>query len=149
MPIKNTHLRDFEFLREMREDADYPPHLVDRGVALLVRLCEEIEEKKPADLKQLYSITLETMVLFHDLYDEFLEEGCEIEAIGQGIVGSDIFQIADAYGFDADYEELIAVSAFSLSSQTTETFDALVRLFFDEEDSGAVQIASATRNSPS
>ena len=118
MPMKNDFLRDFPFLCEMRADPAYPPHLVDRGVAILVQLCEEIEEKRPADLKQLYAITLRTMVRLNDLYDDFLEEGCEIEAIGQGIVGSDILEIANAYGFDADYEELIAARAFSLTKPT-------------------------------
>ncbi|MBD9632524.1 DUF5713 family protein [Pseudomonas sp. PDM19] len=108
MAIKNEKLSQYSFLDEMQRDSYFPPHLVAKGQHLLVALCETIEAQAPADLDALYALTHETTLAFNALGEEFEDQGSEIETAARDNIGGDVAFIAEAYGFDADIEELIA-----------------------------------------
>jgi hypothetical protein len=106
--IANEKLKHYPFLEEMDRDAYFPAHLVDKGKAILVRLCEAIESEEPADLSALYALTHAATEEFNALAEEFADNDSEIETAARDCIGMDFAAIADAYGFDADTEELIA-----------------------------------------
>jgi hypothetical protein len=107
MSISNEKMRKYSFLAEMY-DADYfPDNLVDKGKDILVRLCETIESEQPKTLDALYRLTHAATEEFNELAEEFLEQDSEIETGARDAIGTDFAAIAEAYGFDADGEELI------------------------------------------
>ena len=53
MPISNERVSTHPFLRGRYEDASCPDHVVDRGRAILLALCERIERERPAGLAAL------------------------------------------------------------------------------------------------
>ncbi|EAQ82048.1 DUF5713 family protein [Blastopirellula marina] len=108
MAIINKALIDYPFLADMYLDAYFPEHLVDKGKAILEDLCETIERKKPQSLDDLYELTHAATEEFNELAGEFEEEDSEIETAARDAIGADFVTIAEAYGFDADPEELIA-----------------------------------------
>ncbi|MEV7390359.1 MULTISPECIES: DUF5713 family protein [unclassified Streptomyces] len=109
MPISNPRITGHAFLAELYEDDYFPGRVVDRGRAILVRLCERIEADSPADLPALYALTHAATEEFNALEAEFEAAGSEIETVAREEVGGDFWVIARAYGFeDADPEELIA-----------------------------------------
>jgi Family of unknown function (DUF5713) len=108
MTITNAKMSNYVFLREMAADRTYPSHLVKKGQAILVRLCEDIEKQKPKSLQELYALTHHATEQFNELGHQFEEEGSEIETVARENIGDDVATIAKAYGFDADTEELIA-----------------------------------------
>ncbi|MEU9449968.1 DUF5713 family protein [Streptomyces sp. NPDC048277] len=109
MPISNPKMSEHEFLAELYEDEYFPDHVVDRGRAILVRLCERIEAERPAGLPALYALTHAATEEFNALEAEFEAAGSEIETVAREEIGGDFWVIAQAYGFaDADVEELIA-----------------------------------------
>jgi hypothetical protein len=55
--ITNRQVAEYAFLRDMYADGYFPDHLVDKGKAVLLRLCERIEADRPADLPALYALT--------------------------------------------------------------------------------------------
>ena len=109
MSITNRQVADHEFLGELYADGDFPDHLVDRGKAILLRLCERIEAQRPPDLAALYALTHAATEEFNALQEEFEDAGSEIETVARDEIGGDFALVASAYGFDsADTEELIA-----------------------------------------
>jgi hypothetical protein len=106
--ITNPKMSTYVFLHEMVSDSHYPPHLVKKGQAILVHLCEDIEKQNPKSLAQLYALTHRATEQFNELGHEFEDEGSEIETVAREDIGADMAAIAKAYGFDADIEELIA-----------------------------------------
>ncbi|MET7769433.1 DUF5713 family protein [Nocardia sp. NPDC005366] len=109
MPISNQQVTTHHFLRLLYEDDFYPDHVVDRGRAILLRLCERIEAARPADLAALYVLTQAATEEFNALEAEFDSAGSEIETVAREAIGEDFWFVARAYGFqDADTEELIA-----------------------------------------
>lgn len=109
MPITNQQAAGIAFLRHMYADPYFPDHLVDRGRAVLLRLCERIEAERPADTQALYVLTQEATEEFNALDEEFGAAGSGIETVAREWIADDFFRIASAYGFaDADVEELIA-----------------------------------------
>lgn len=108
MTITNESLVDYPFLADLYLDAYFPEHLVDKGKAILADLCETIERKKPKSLDELYKLTHAATEEFNELAAEFEEEDSEIETAARDAIGNDFAVIAEAYGFDADGEELIA-----------------------------------------
>ncbi|WP_428307642.1 DUF5713 family protein [Lacipirellula sp.] len=98
----------YPFLAEMYEDDYFPNALVDKGKAILVRLCEQIEVDQPESLDDLYALTHAATDEFNDLAVEFEEEDSEIETGARDAIGGDFAAIARAYVYDADIEELIA-----------------------------------------
>ncbi|MCX4986049.1 DUF5713 family protein [Streptomyces sp. NBC_00572] len=109
MPITNQQIAGHTFLRQMYEDSYFPDHIVDRGAAILLRLCERIEADQPSDLKALYALTHAATEEFNLLDAEFDAAGSEIETTAREWIGEEFWCVASAYGFaDADGEELIA-----------------------------------------
>jgi len=108
MPITNDQLKSYPFLQEMYEDEYFPTFLVDKGKAILVRLCEAIEARNPADNDSLLQLTHAATNEFNALADEFLENDSEIETAAREAIGSDFAFIVKAYGFNIDVEDVIA-----------------------------------------
>lgn len=108
MAITNEKLLSHAFLSGMYQDSYFPKALVDKGKQILVRLCEKIESHKPKDLDGLYALTHAATGEFNLLAEEFEENGSEIETAARECIGEEFRFIAEAYGFDADSEELIA-----------------------------------------
>ncbi|MFE0690334.1 DUF5713 family protein [Streptomyces xiamenensis] len=109
MPITNPQAAERRFLEVLYADDYFPDQVLDRGRAILTRLCERIEAERPADLAALYVLTHAATVEFNALEAEFEAAGSEIETVAREEIGGDIWSVAQAYGFaDADVEELIA-----------------------------------------
>jgi hypothetical protein len=107
--IENPKLRAYDFLADMTEDAYFPNGPVAKVKAVLVRLCETIEAKKPKTLEELYVLTHAATDEINALEDDFEEEESEIETVARECICADFEVIARAYGFDdADVEELTA-----------------------------------------
>ncbi|MFD3655671.1 DUF5713 family protein [Streptomyces sp. NPDC058620] len=108
MPITYEQVAGRAFLRQLYADAYYPDHVVDKGRAILLRLCERIEAERPSDLAALYVLTHAATEEFNLLEAEFDAAGSEIETVAREEIGEDFWFVASAYGFsDADTEELI------------------------------------------
>lgn len=113
MPITNPAMADYEFLAVLYEDEYFPDHVLDKGKAILIRLCEHLETDRPADLAGLYELTRAATEEFNALETEFEQAGSEIETVAREEICGDIGNIAAAYGFaEADHEELTAVRGF-------------------------------------
>lgn len=109
MPITTQQVAGHAFLRQMYEDSYFPDHIVDKGRAILFRLCERIEAEQPSDLAALYVLTQAATEEFNLLEAEFDAAGSEIETVAREVIAEDFWFVASAYGFtDADVEELIA-----------------------------------------
>ncbi|MFF7154233.1 DUF5713 family protein [Streptomyces sp. NPDC008139] len=109
MTITNQQVKERAFLEVLYEDEYFPDHVLDKGKAILLDLCERIEAERPADLKTLYALTAVATERFNALEAEFDAAGSEIETVAREEIGGDIWFVATAYGFeDADVEELIA-----------------------------------------
>ncbi|WP_224998748.1 DUF5713 family protein [Cesiribacter sp. SM1] len=106
--IKNEQLRNHEFLSDMYQDDYFPDFLVDKGKAILVELCLQIESQQPQSLVELYTLTHAATDRFNDLGEEFDEHDSELETAARESIAADFEFIAKAYGFEADTEELIA-----------------------------------------
>ncbi|WP_062206656.1 DUF5713 family protein [Streptomyces sp. NBRC 109706] len=109
MAITNEQVAGHAFLQPLYADGYFPDHVVDRGRAILLRLCERIEAERPPDLTALYALTQAATEEFNLLAAEFEAAGSEIETVAREGIGEDFWFVASAYGFaDADAEELIA-----------------------------------------
>ncbi len=108
MPVTNEMILAYAFLDEMYRDDYFPDVLVDKGKAILLRLCANIEQGTPADLNALYALTHAATDEFNALAEEFYEHDSEIETAARDCIGTDFAFIARIYGFDADIEALIA-----------------------------------------
>lgn len=107
--LTNETIRGYSFLADMYKDEYFPSKLVDKGKAILVDLCFQIEETNPANLESLYELTHSATDKFNDLQEEFYENDSEIETVARDCIGTDFKFVAKTYGFtDADIEELIA-----------------------------------------
>ncbi|MEU6086501.1 DUF5713 family protein [Streptomyces sp. NPDC047085] len=109
MPISNPRVAGHPFLEGLYEDGYFPDHVVDKGRAILLALCERIEAERPAGLAALYRLTHAATEEFNALEAEFEAAGSEIETVAREEIGGDFWFVAQAYGFgDADAEDLIA-----------------------------------------
>ncbi|MEU7178056.1 DUF5713 family protein [Streptomyces celluloflavus] len=109
MPITNQRVAEHAFLRGLYADGYFPDHVVDKGRAILLRLCERIEAEPPSDLPALYVLTEAATEEFNALEAEFDAAGSEIETVAREEIAEDFWFVATAYGFpEADAEELIA-----------------------------------------
>ena len=109
MAITNEQITGYGFLREMYDDPYFPDEVVDKGKAVLLRLCERIEAERPGDLAALYALTHAATEEFNALEEDFEEAGSEIETAAREQIAEDFGFIASAYGFtDAEVEDLIA-----------------------------------------
>ncbi|SEG25098.1 hypothetical protein SAMN04489712_10484 [Thermomonospora echinospora] len=109
MAITNQQVTGHPFLRGLYADEYFPDHVVDKGKAVLLRLCERIEAERPSDLAALYALTHVATEEFNALEAEFEAAGSEIETFAREEIAEDFWFVASAYGFaEADIEELIA-----------------------------------------
>ncbi|GAB2963382.1 DUF5713 family protein [Streptomyces pseudoechinosporeus] len=109
MPITNEQVAGYTFLKQLYADTYFPDHVLDKGKAILLRLCERIEAEQPSDLTALYAFTHAATEEFNLLESEFEAAGSEIETVAREGIAEDFGFVASAYGFtDADIEELIA-----------------------------------------
>ncbi|MFI1290531.1 DUF5713 family protein [Streptomyces sp. NPDC020792] len=109
MPITNQQAAGHAFLRQLYADPYFPDHVVDKGRAILLRLCERVEAEQPTDLAALYALTQAATEEFNLLEEEFEAAGSEIETVAREEIAEDFWFVASAYGFtDADVEKLIA-----------------------------------------
>lgn len=106
--LKNALMRERNMLADMYADDYFPPHLVDQCKAVLVGMCHRIETEDPKDLEGLYAITHEATERLNALQAVFEEHGSELETGAREALGEEFMMIAEAYGFDADVEEMIA-----------------------------------------
>ncbi|MCF3961519.1 DUF5713 family protein [Streptomyces fuscigenes] len=109
MRITNQQVVNHTFLRRLYADGHYPDDVVDRGRAVLLRLCGRIEAEEPSDLAALYELTHAATEEFNRLEAVFEAAGSEIETVAREEIAGDFWFVASAYGFtDADVEKLIA-----------------------------------------
>jgi hypothetical protein len=106
--LSNERVRTYAFLVRMAGDDYFPDHLVEKSRGILVELCHTIERAKPNDLEGLYTHTHRATEAFNALQAEFEAADSELETVARENIGADIAFIAEAYGYDADVEELIA-----------------------------------------
>ncbi len=109
MSIQNPMILSHSFLADMYQDSYFPKHLVDQLKHILLDLCQQIEAQKPQNLDALYVFTHAVTEQINALQEAFDEAESEIETVARDNLGSDIYFIAQSYGFfDADQEELIS-----------------------------------------
>ncbi|MFF4542489.1 DUF5713 family protein [Streptomyces aureus] len=109
MPITNQQVAGHAFLQPMYDDPYFPDHVIDEGKAILLRLCEANETRKPSDLETLYELTQAATEEFNLLDREFVAAGSGIETAARDWICDEFCFIASAYGFtDADSEVLAA-----------------------------------------
>ncbi|MFF8632413.1 DUF5713 family protein [Streptomyces werraensis] len=107
MPVTNQQVAGHVFLQQMYDDSYFPDHVVDRGKAILLRLCERVEVEQLSDLETLYALTQAATEEFNLLEREFVAAGSGIETVAREWICDEFCFIATAYGFmDADAEEL-------------------------------------------
>ena len=75
----NASILKHRFLGEMYDDDYFPNHLVDKGKAILLRLCSQIEKKQPRDSAAVYALTHAATERFNDLAEEFSSHDSDIE----------------------------------------------------------------------
>ncbi|MFD4657772.1 DUF5713 family protein [Kitasatospora sp. NPDC058444] len=109
MPITHQQVADRAFLRRMYEDPYFPDHIVERGEAILLRLCERIETEQPPDPAALCVLTRAATEQFNLLDREFAAAGSGIETAAREWIAEDFEFVASAYGFtDVEARDLIA-----------------------------------------
>ncbi|WP_392957418.1 DUF5713 family protein [Streptomyces sp. LN245] len=109
MPITNQQVAGHAFLQLMCDDPYFPDRVVDRGKAILLRLCERVEAGEPSDLETLYGLTQAATEEFNLLDREFVAAGSGIETVAREWICDEFCFVASAYGFaDADAEVLTA-----------------------------------------
>ncbi|UFS49771.1 DUF5713 family protein [Xylella taiwanensis] len=107
VPIQDEQVRHYPFLSEMYADPYFPNGLVDRARGILIRLCEQIEAQRPADLDGLYVLTHEATEEFNALTLVFEQHGSAIETVARNCIAADFAFIAKAYGYQAETEAMI------------------------------------------
>ena len=95
-------------VKDMYEDGWFPNHLVDKVKQILLDMCDSIEERKPADVAALLSITHAATEKINDLEEEFFEHDSELETVARESIAESFDFIVKAYGFsDLDIEDVI------------------------------------------
>jgi hypothetical protein len=107
MAITSPEMSGYEFLAVLYKDDYFPDHVLDKGKAILIRLCERLETDPPTGLEALYTLTNAATEEFNALEAEFEAADSEIETVAREEICGDVHAIAVAYGFrDADHEML-------------------------------------------
>jgi hypothetical protein len=106
--LTNEGIRDYPFLECKYQDPYFPKFLVDKCRQIFMELCQNIETQKPGNLQELYTLPHAATPKLNDLQEEFFENNSEIESGASECLAMNFVFIAQAYGFDADIEELIA-----------------------------------------
>ena len=97
------------YLKEMAQDAYFPPALVRKGQQILERLDKALGENPPDDVEALLELTHAATEEFNELAEEFLEQDSEIETAARDDIGTSFGLVLDRHGFgDVDIEDVIA-----------------------------------------
>ncbi|MEZ7002215.1 DUF5713 family protein [Streptomyces sp. AD55] len=113
MTVTDPRASAHPFLHELYRDPYFPDEVVDRGRAILRRLCARIEAERPAGLAELYALTHAATEEFNALEEAFEAAGSEIETVAREAIAEDFWHISRIYGFpEADAEELVATRAW-------------------------------------
>lgn len=107
-PLSNSKLKNYPFLKSMVSDSYFPKVCVHRVREVLVGLCRQIEGDRPEGLAALYRLTHRATERINGLATCFDENNSEIETTARESIAGDFAYIAEAYGYKADIEELIA-----------------------------------------
>ena len=106
---ENARIQKHRFLAEMYDDDYFPDRLVNKGKAILLRLCVQIERRQPQDAAAVYALTHAATERFNDLAEEFPEHDSDIETAAREAIAADFAFILRVYGFGhLDIEEAIA-----------------------------------------
>ncbi|SDK29835.1 DUF5713 family protein [Nonomuraea jiangxiensis] len=109
MSPTNELVVNHRFLAFLYDDPYYPDPVLDKGKAILLRLCERIEAEQPSDLPELYVLTTAATDEFNALMEDFDAADSDIDTVAREEIAEDFWFVASAYGFaDADVEKLIA-----------------------------------------
>lgn len=108
MTIAHPKLKDHVFLKHLQNDQYFPSFFYPKAKQILVELCEQFEAQQPQTAEAVYALTHATTIRFNELEEELNEHDSEIETIAREAICEDIYIIARDYGFDLDYEELVA-----------------------------------------
>lgn len=107
--LKNAEAREHSFLEDMLGDEYFPRHLVEKGAAILVGLCAQLEAEKPTSPAAVYALTHQATEAFNLLEEEFSEAESEIETAARDAIAGDFDFILRCYGHGhLDLEEAIA-----------------------------------------
>ncbi len=106
--LSNSIIQNHSFLRGMYQDSYFPTACVDKTKAILLALCAAIESKNPQTLPELYELTHAATDKINDLQEYFYQNDSEIETAARDCIAVNFEKIAQAYGFDADLETLVA-----------------------------------------
>lgn len=106
--IKNPRILSHAFLADMYHDDYYPEQLVDKGKAILLALCEQLEKADASTPAEVYTLTHAATIRFNELNYEFENQDSEIETVAREAIAADIEFILLAYGYELDIEEAIA-----------------------------------------
>lgn len=107
MSLTNTDVLNHSFLEDMYSDGYFPDFLVDKCKAILIGLCEQIEELKPEG-EGVYELTHVATEAFNALESEFHENESELETAARECIAGGFDFILKAYGYEVDLEEAIA-----------------------------------------
>ena len=107
-PIQNQAILQYDFLSDMDQDPYYPQNQVEKGEAILLRLCAAIERDKPVAPDDVYALTHAATIEFNGLAREFMDQGSEIETVARENIAADLAFVLSTYGYDLDIEEAIA-----------------------------------------
>lgn len=106
--LKNEAVKSHHFLDCMYQDTYFPKSSVDKCKDVLLLLCNEIDDKQPKSLPELYKLTQQSTTQINDLQSDFENNGSEIETGARECIAMEFDFIAKSYGFQADVEEMIA-----------------------------------------
>jgi len=107
--LTNQEIVSHEFLLDMYNDEYFPNFLVDKVKQILIKACEQIEDKKPESESDLLLITHLAVEKINALEEEFEENDSELETGAREAMAASFEFIVKAYGFnDVDIEEVIA-----------------------------------------
>ena len=106
--VTNKKALAYSFLKEMYEDDYFPGDLVDIGKSIVLKLCHDIEEARPADDAAVLVLTHGATKRFNDLAAVFAAQGGEFETAARDCIATDFEFVVETYGFDLDPEEIIA-----------------------------------------
>ena len=102
------NIDESKLLAGMYRDGNFPNHLVDKGKAVLIELCQKLEINPPKTAEEAYVHTHAATEKFNDLQEEYEAEESEIETAAREEMAESMAIILDATGIEYDLEEAIA-----------------------------------------
>jgi hypothetical protein len=110
--IENQAIKDRQMLEIMYNDQWFPNELVDKVKQIIINACYQIEQQKPATAEGFYKISHAAVDEINELQDEFFAAGSELEGAAAESIGLEFLFIAETYGYEVDFEEVIGNREF-------------------------------------